>query len=311
MQSSVTAFDHLMRGVVVVGAAMTFVGFLAQLIPTADIVNHFRPLTLAGCIGGIALALLARRKQAGIGLAVLAVINTFIVLIASSYATPAVETTAGRDLKIETFNVYGANENLAEASKWLIAQNADIMVLEEMTSRSKPSPMPTLEAAFPHIYDCGCNDIIVASKRPWLKAGGHTRTATLPSWSWIELDDEKGGKLRVVGMRPYYPYRSNEQAVHYSWIENQLASIKQPMIVVGDFNLTPWSWKLQRLSHRTGLARHGTWARSWPAQDNWPNIPAFLIDNVLTSPEIKAVSFKTGPGLGSDHLPIIATIRLP
>ncbi len=300
-----------MRGVVVVGTLMTFVGILAHFIPTTDIVNHFRPLTLVGCIGGIALALLGRRMLAGMGLTALAVINSCIILVVSSYAAKTVETTSGRDVKIVTFNVYGANENLAEASKWLIAQNADIMVLEEMTSRSKPGLMPALEVAFPHIYDCGCNDIIIASKRPWLRAGGHSRTTALPSWSWVELDDEKGGKLRVVGLRPYYPYRSNEQAVHYTWIENQLASIKQPMIVIGDFNLTPWSWKLGRLSHRTGLLRHGTWARSWPAQDNWPDVPAFLIDNVLTSPEIRSVSFATGPRLGSDHLPIVATVRLP
>ena len=254
---------------------------------------------------------MGRRRSAAIGLAVLAVINAGIVLVASSYAAPSAGPMPGRDLKIIALNVFSANENLDEAGKWLGTQNADIVVLEEMTSRSKPGLMPALQAAFPHIYDCGCNDIIIASKRPWSAANGQGRTVTLPSWSWIEIDDGQNGKLRIVGLRPYYPYRPNEQAAHYAWIENQLSGNKQPMIVIGDFNLTPWSWKLLWLSHQTGLLRHGTWARSWPAQDNWPNIPAFLIDNVLTSPQIKSVSFATGPWLGSDHLPIVATVRLP
>ena len=290
---------------------MTFAGFFAPWIPQADIANHFRPLTLSGCIGGLLLTFALRRHWLAINLVALATINAGLILIACIFAAAPAATGPGRDLKILNFNVYGANDKLAEVGKWIAAQNADIAVLEEMTSRSKPGLMPALQAAFPYIYDCNCNDIVIASKRPWTASNGQTRTTSLPSWSWIDIDNGSAGKLRIIGLRPYYPYRSSEQAVHYSWIETQLTELKQPTIVVGDFNLTPWSWKLQRLSHRTGLVRHGTWARSWPAQDNWPNIPAFLIDNVLTSPEIKAVSFETGPGLGSDHLPIIATIRLP
>jgi len=34
-------------------------------------------------------------------------------------------------------------------------------------------------------------------------------------------------------------------------------------------------------------------------------------DHVLTTPDIRTVSIKTGPNVGSDHLPIIAVLRLP
>jgi endonuclease/exonuclease/phosphatase (EEP) superfamily protein YafD len=290
---------------------MTLVGFLAPLVPPLELTNHFRPLTLGGCLIGLVISFGFGRRPAATGLAVLAGLNACIVLAASSFAAPSGVGPADRHLKIVTFNVYSANDRLPDVATWIVAQDADIVVLQEITGRSKPGLMPTLKSAFAHVYDCECNDIVIASKRPWIGAGGHGRTAKLPSWSWIDLDAEAGRRLRIIGMRPYYPYRANEQAVRYAWIETQLAAPQQPMIVIGDFNLTPWSWKMLRLSYQTGLLRHGTWARSWPAQDNWPNIPAFLIDNVLASPQIKSVGFDTGPWLGSDHLPVVATVGLP
>jgi endonuclease/exonuclease/phosphatase family metal-dependent hydrolase len=62
----------------------------------------------------------------------------------------------------------------------------------------------------------------------------------------------------------------------------------------------------------TGLRRHATFLRSWPTQGQYRlPAPAFLIDHVLTTPEIKTIAIGTGPFVGSDHLPIVATLRLP
>jgi endonuclease/exonuclease/phosphatase (EEP) superfamily protein YafD len=76
--------------------------------------------------------------------------------------------------------------------------------------------------------------------------------------------------------------------------------------------MTPWSYRMQRLLAAASLRRHATFLRSWPA--GWhaglPS-PALLIDHVLTTPDIRTVSIETGPYLGSDHLPIVARLRLP
>jgi endonuclease/exonuclease/phosphatase family metal-dependent hydrolase len=59
------------------------------------------------------------------------------------------------------------------------------------------------------------------------------------------------------------------------------------------------------------LRRHATFTRSWPTDRQFRLIaPAFLIDHVITTPEIMTVSIRTGPNLGSDHLPVIAVLRL-
>ena len=62
----------------------------------------------------------------------------------------------------------------------------------------------------------------------------------------------------------------------------------------------------------TGLRRHATFLRSWPTDGQFRlPAPAFLIDHVLTTPDITSVSIRTGPVVGSDHLPVVAVLRLP
>ena len=82
--------------------------------------------------------------------------------------------------------------------------------------------------------------------------------------------------------------------------------------MAGDFNMTPWSYRLQRLLAAAGLRRHATFLRSWPTDGQYRlPWPAFLIDHVLTTPDVRSVSIRIGPNLGSDHLPVIAQLRLP
>ena len=118
----------------------------------------------------------------------------------------------------------------------------------------------------------------------------------------------------VVGVHLHLPYRAEVQTRQIDWLIAARPAFSEPTIVAGDFNMTPWSYRLQRLLASAGLRRHATFLRSWPT-DRYPQFrlpaPAFLIDHVLSTPDIKSVSIRMGPNLGSDHLPVIARVRLP
>jgi hypothetical protein len=58
---------------------------------------------------------------------------------------------------------------------------------------------------------------------------------------------------------------------------------------------------MRRLAE-AGLRRHGTYAARAP-------VLMVLIDYLLTT-HIAAVSFRTGPFFGSDHLSVVATVAL-
>jgi endonuclease/exonuclease/phosphatase family metal-dependent hydrolase len=76
--------------------------------------------------------------------------------------------------------------------------------------------------------------------------------------------------------------------------------------------MTPWSYRMQRLLATSGLRHYAMFLRSWPTDGQFRlPLPAFLIDHVITTPDVSTVSIRMGPNLGSDHLPVIAVLRLP
>lgn len=130
-------------------------------------------------------------------------------------------------------------------------------------------------------------------------------------------------------------------------IGRYVQTLNSPVVVVGDLNITMWSPYYRQLIRKTGLrnGRHGfgllpTWPTAaillkasllhppkrrelgllptWlaPATDStatldaltaWLRIP---IDHCLVSPNIRVVDIRTGPNIGSDHLPLITDIHI-
>ena len=299
---------RLLKFALVVGAVMTFAGFLAPIYPPAEMPNHLRPFTLAGFTVLLGLAIWLNAKSIARLCAILVCVNGALIALALqpqvALATPQ---SAGRHLELITFNVWSKNKNLDQVAAWLLAQDADIVVLQEISDQNRPFFNGALSKTYGHIYDCGCNELLIASKSAWVDAGGQGRTDDVPSMSWLRFPDGKGGSYRLVSLRPIYPKHPSQQARHYAWMDREFQNTSRTSILVGDFNLTPWSYKLQHFASESGLRRHGTWASSWSADVGG----GFLIDNVFSTPDVTSISFKTGPNLGSDHFPIIAELVLP
>ena len=186
--------------------------------------NQFTPFILAAAVAGLALLAFEPRKLTthrrtrlalAAGLAGVAAINTAPVLRA--LATTAVASQGPTDtLTVVSFNVWTKNRRLDEATRWLVDQKADVIVLQEMTpGESRELIKRALAAAYPHVHDCGCNDIVMFSRRPGTAVGGQSRTAEQPAMSWFTLVDRNGREVRVVGLRPRYIQHAAEYAAHY------------------------------------------------------------------------------------------------
>jgi endonuclease/exonuclease/phosphatase (EEP) superfamily protein YafD len=307
-----------------VGAVMTLGGMLAPVYPPADFLNHFRPYALAGT-GALLVAVLAlRARWAVLPGAILAALNAALLALPLLWsAEPAERPAAGqalasaghRNLKVVTFNTFGGN--VEPIARFLLVEDADIVVLQEVAPRQATALAALLEQSYPHSHTCRAQDRCAAaifSKHAWIAAGHEAWTKESPEVIWVQLDDPDIGKLRVVGVHLHLPYRSEQQTRQVERLIALHPTFTGPAIIAGDFNMTPWSYRLQRLLAATGLRRHATFLRSWPT-DLHPLFrlpaPAFLIDHVLTTPDIKSVSIRTGPKVGSDHLPVIAQVRLP
>jgi endonuclease/exonuclease/phosphatase (EEP) superfamily protein YafD len=96
-----------------------------------------------------------------------------------------------------------------------------------------------------------------------------------------------------------------------------------PVILVGDFNATPYSPRFRTLLKEAGVRVAGPrlfWPATWPvggplaALPGWPAlrgvVPGLLIDHVLVSPRFAVAGFRRGPDIGADHYPLIVDLVL-
>jgi endonuclease/exonuclease/phosphatase (EEP) superfamily protein YafD len=314
----------LLIAALLAGTALTLTGLLAPLYPAADFLNHFRPYTLVGTAAILVAALALRARRVILPSASVVALNGVLLLLPLLWSADPAERPAlgqalasagGRDLKIVTFNMaFGDTKAVA---RFLLQEDPDIVLLQEIGAGQAESLRGLLARRYPHGQSCAylhrCAAAIFA-KRGWVATGRESSGEDRPETIWARFDDPEFGRFRVVGLHLTLPYRAERQTRQVEWLIALRGTLTEPAILAGDFNMTPWSYRLQRLLATAGLRRHATFLRSWPT-DRHPQFrlpaPAFLIDHVITTPDIRSVSIRTGPNLGSDHLPVIARLRLP
>jgi endonuclease/exonuclease/phosphatase (EEP) superfamily protein YafD len=79
--------------------------------------------------------------------------------------------------------------------------------------------------------------------------------------------------------------------------------------VVGDLNVTPWSPTFRDLLQAPGLvdtARGRGLRGTWPVCLPGMRIP---IDHCLVSGDLQVLDRQVGPGVGSDHFPVMADLQ--
>jgi endonuclease/exonuclease/phosphatase (EEP) superfamily protein YafD len=284
---------------------------------TFDVLNHFAPFWLVGALLALGLWLstgrAGRLTPAFSALAILAaglqVAPELFAPRSLAAARPGAET-----LKIIQFNLWENNIDQAGTLKWILAQNADIVVVQE--ALGTPKIVRGLRTLYPYRRTCQgvtyCETEIF-SKRPPMASAGLFDPFGLPA-AWVEFDGA-GGPFIVLGMHAMWPIPGGPQQTQSAFLARIMASLpKDRMIVTGDFNSTPWSFALRRQDHLFGIERRTHALASWPG---WldrplkfgPPIPFLPIDQVYAGPGWRTLSVVRGPRLGSDHYPVIVTLQ--
>ena len=86
---------------------------------------------------------------------------------------------------------------------------------------------------------------------------------------WARFATAGGGSYTVTGVHVAYPFEPRWQEDQTRFLAERLKAAQGPQILVGDFNLAPFTWKMDRLTRETGLRRHATFAATWPAGCPW------------------------------------------
>jgi len=303
--------DLLARVLLVGVGAATACGLLGPISTIADLANDFRPVLIAASLFAAVVALVAAPRWVRVACVVTVAVNLALASLTWLPALLLHPAQAGSaELKVVSFNVWARNTELWRTRDWLAVSAADVVVLQEFNDHARREVVAPLTSIYPHVYDCRCNDIAILSRHPFAAAGAQPRTAETPAMSWVTLALAGQRSLRLVGVHTTYPKKPDQHTQHFAQLfESPLFDGRNgPVAVIGDFNATPWSWRFNHFIRRHGLMRHGSGiVASWPSTP----LPLFLLDNVVTTPDVGAVSFHIGPDIGSDHRPLTATIALP
>jgi len=122
------------------------------------------------------------------------------------------------------------------------------------------------------------------------------------------------GPIGVLGVHPPPPMptatRIAERDQGLEAIPLLLENLPDRRIVLGDFNATPWNRAFVEMRRRTGLSAGSTawWLPSWP--DPLPALLRVPIDHVLVDGDLAVERAELGASFGSDHRPLIATVRI-
>ncbi len=238
--------------------------------------------------------------------------------VGQSVAARRVPPDAAR-LKLIQFSFYYGNRTPNADVRWLLAQRADIVVLQETAGLSL-SARDRLLAAYPHQSTDGA---FILSRYPLIEKSGFENMPAMRSMAY------RGGYATVAGPTGMFTVVS----IHLDWpwsatfrtqkreLARYFATLPQDSTVVaGDFNATPWSFALRSVQASMGLRRVTHGIATFPARPydgvgvgnpfrKLPGGVAYLaIDNIFAGRAWRAVSVERGPRLGSDHYPIAATL---
>jgi endonuclease/exonuclease/phosphatase (EEP) superfamily protein YafD len=302
-------------------------GQLGRWSDPLDLLNHLAPFWFAGGCLSLALAIGVRPSRIALSLGALAVLasGAQIAPVLTQAALQQVQAISipndATRLKVIQLSFY--HDNLAPLTtvEWLLSQQADIITLQE-TEGLTGAARNRLFAAYPYR---SADEEFVLSRWPMLSKGGFERIPGLSSMVYrgsFAVIDRPGGAFTVVGMHHVWPYSSRSAAERRQSADYVASLPAATTIVAGDFNATPWSFTLQRLQHRMGLALVSDGILTFPARPydgrstqnpikRLPGSVAFLsIDNIFAGRGWQIVSVRRGPKLGSDHYPIVAVLTL-
>ena len=304
-------------GLLQAGAFVTAVFSLATLADHLhrylELFSHFRLQYLAvAIILSVLLFVMRSRRWATLMLAV-AVVNIIPVwpwYAAEISAAPQERPT----IKLLLSNLYSGNKSMQALIDLVNAEDADIVFLQELTSK-RNAGLSQLRETFTYSLNIPREDnfgIAVLSRHPFVSA----KVIESPPFDLPSLVVEVALDMDTIAFVTTHPLppigrtgfdSRNEQLVSIAEVVN---SFSGPRVLIGDLNTTMWGHHYERLIADTGLknARYGFGVLpSWPTHLPFAMIP---IDHCLVSDEFAVLDARSGPDIGSDHLPLIVELAI-
>ena len=303
-----------------ISAFFTILGSLLGLLNNLwfgfELLSHFKlQYAISSLILGLIFYLSKRVKLATL-MACCLLLNTMFILpwyIDKTVMPSPIQTY--HSLKLLLSNVNRSNNNHQALLSLIDKEQPDFIAVLEVDN-SWIETLTTLQARYQHKLTLPRDDnfgIAVYSKYPFeqIEARNYAISFIPSIFATIKIQQKP---LSIIATHPMPPIgKTMYGARNYQLRElgHYLKTINHSKILMGDLNISMWSDTYHNLSEqgqltnvRKGFGIHPT----WPAQLSL-KLAMIPIDHILVSDDIKVTKVKTGPNIGSDHLPLIVEVN--
>lgn len=231
----------------------------------------------------------------------------------------------GSTLRLLLVNLDHHNQDTRPAIEYIESQNVDLVLLQEVTSRSLSTLQSNLSryrvaTSLPRENSTGVAMLVPTTPSKSVEIGA-TQILELPPNSGAPLIETtlRWGSREVVILglsiaRPHNRGSSAFQQVEFDaaaeWSLRQQRQEKRGVVVMGDFNTTPWSGRFRKFIQDSDLRNS---LRGFGLQPTWhaalPSSLMIAIDHCLHSSSIRTINRATGANIGSDHLPLLVELQ--
>lgn len=304
-----------LNGLLQVAAILTVLFSVLTAIDTRqhyiELFSHFRLQYLVASLLLLLVFAIKRRATYSLLLVVALTINAAYVL--PCYSDSA-KVTGDTRLKFLYANVRSKNRDHERLIDLINSEQPDFIFLQEISTHWLAALQP-LHADYPFSYSAAREDnfgIAMWSRLP-LASATHVDSPPLGYPTIVARTLMGDTDLMLISTHPMIPLgRDNFDArnAQLQSVSEIVAHASGEVMLLGDLNASVWDRHFRRFEGSTGLrsARRGNGVLpTWPTFMPVAMIP---IDHVLVSSGIGIADIKTGPRIGSDHLPLIITVVL-
>lgn len=272
----------------------------------AELLTHFRVQLVAAQLVLIGVLLATRFTRTALALTVCTALNWWYVQPVVWPEPRALATGAGSELDVMTVNVSARNERFDTLIATIERERPDLVLIVELTERWVRA-LETLADDFAYRELVPNDDAFglgLLSRYPIRIASRGTLGATAAIDAYV---DGPSGPFRVLGvhLRPPTSARlAAERNGQLTELAARRAAIDGPLIVLGDFNVSPYSPYYSDWVTETGLV--DTLEGRGPSA-TWPSFMPVLgipIDHCLVSEHFTVLTRRHLSEFGSDHYPV-------
>lgn len=297
---------------------IALVGSIAAFWPSAcwlcDLLSHFRFSFLVFAVIWLFIQLFRKRWAWILPCLVIIGLNLWSVLPFYTTTPAKIKGDKLAQFSVLQFNLFVHNKVATNVLSLIKAKNADLVALEEVESHwPKALASAGIDKLYPYkTVTRGAHNLlsgnVLYSKYPIVQVK-ETNDNFLDTT--VNIENTLVHIFVVHTMTPTLP---GHLAMQQATLKHLTKSIRSyaadsPVIVMGDFNTSPFSAEYKQLLLSTGLKDS---QMGLGLQPSWPSVlPSIPIDHIFVSQNIAVNSRSVGPFVAySDHLPVTANLTL-